>query len=361
MRERNVAALIVSENARTRYLTGYQRYFTATHVPPVHAVLLTLHDGPILLVPRHIGLASGDHHAERLILLDFGEAARIDAIGRIIRDLGAARETIAVEMGFLSHAFLEKLKAHLPAATITDADPVLQAATAAKFPDEIVLLRESARIVDIGVAAAVAACRAGVTELDVAAEASAVMLRSGAEFINHMTIRSGPHAYANYPFPTARRLETGDCVQIDIGCVYGGYVSDTNRTKIVGRASTEQMELLDVGQRMLEAGIASVAPGIAASAVWRAAFDVADKAGMKDRVILPFVGHGIGLGLHELPFFNAAATTVLQEGMVVALEPGVYAPAIGCSRPEDMLLVTADGAELLTHYPRDHDLNRSAA
>jgi Xaa-Pro aminopeptidase len=121
------------------------------------------------------------------------------------------------------------------------------------------------------------------------------------------------------------------------------------------------MELLDVGQRMLEAGIAIVAPGVAASAIWRAAIDVADRAGMKDRVILPYVGHGIGLSLHESPFINAAATTVLEEGMVFALEPGVYAQGIGCSRPEDMILVTATGAELLTHYPRDHDLNRHDA
>jgi len=361
MREQDVAALIISENARTRYLTGYQRYFTATHVPPVHAVVLTRQGGPCLLVPRHIRLEPGDYHAERLIALDFGEAARIDAIGRVLREEGVANGRTAIESNFLSHDAMAKCKTHLPAIEFVDADPVMRVATAIKFPDEIALLRESARIVDIGVSAAAAACRIGVTELEVAAAASAAMLRNGAEFINHMTIRSGPHAYGNFPFPTARRLEDGDCVQIDIGCIYRGYVSDTNRTRIVGTASTEQMELLDVGQRMLEAGIAIVAPGVAASAIWRAAIDVADRAGMKDRVILPYVGHGIGLSLHESPFINAAATTVLEEGMVFALEPGVYAQGIGCSRPEDMILVTATGAELLTHYPRDHDLNRHDA
>ncbi|MFO1323085.1 MAG: Xaa-Pro peptidase family protein [Burkholderiales bacterium] len=361
MRERDVAALVISENSRTRYLTGYQRYFTATHVPPVHAVVLTRSGGPHLLVPRHIGLEPGEYRAERLIPLDFGEAARIEAIGRILHEDGAASGRVAIESSFLSHDAVGKLEAALPGTGFVDADPIMRVATAIKFPDEIALLCESARIVDIGVAAAVAACRIGVTELEVAAESSAAMLRSGAEFINHMTVRSGPHAYGNYPFPTARRLQDGDCVQIDIGCVYGGYVSDTNRTKIVGKASAEQLELLDVGQRMLEAGIAVAAPGAAASALWQAAVDVADRAGMRDRVILPFVGHGIGLTLHESPFINAAATTVLEEGMVFALEPGVYAQGIGCSRPEDMILVTASGAELLTHFPRDRDLNRGNA
>ena len=360
MHERDVSALVISENARTRYLTGYQRYFTATYVPPVHAVVLTRQSGPYLLVPRHIGLEPGEYHAERLIPLDFGEAARFEAIGRILRETSAASGRVAIETNFLSHDAVAKVKTRLPAAEFIDADPIMRVATAIKFPDEIALLRESARIVDIGVAAAVASCRIGVSELEVAAEASAAMLRNGAEFINHMTVRSGPHAYGNYPFPTARRLEEGDCVQIDIGCVHGGYVSDTNRTKVVGTASVEQTQLLDVGQRMLEAGIAIVAPGVAASAIWQAAVDVADRAGMKDRVILPFVGHGIGLTLHESPFINAAATTVLEEGMVLALEPGVYAQGIGCSRPEDMILVIASGAELLTHFPRDRDLNRGA-
>jgi Xaa-Pro dipeptidase len=361
MRERDVAALAISENARTRYLTGYQRYFTATHVPPVHAVVLTHRGGPYLLVPRHIGLEAGDCYAERRIALDFGEAARIDAIGRVLRDDGVTDGKVAIESSFLGHDTVETLKSRLSAVELVDADPLMRVATSIKFPDEIALLRESARIVDIGVAAAVAACRIGATELEVAAESSAAMLRSGAEFINHMTVRSGPHAYGNFPFPTARKLADGDCVQIDIGCIHCGYVSDTNRTRIVGTASAEQMALLDVGQRMLEAGIAVVAPGRAASDIWHAAVAVAERAGMKDRVILPFVGHGIGLSLHESPFIDAAATTVLQEGMVFALEPGVYAQGIGCSRPEDMILVTACGAELLTHYPRDRDLNRGRA
>lgn len=357
MHARDIAALVVSENARTRYLTGYQRYFTATHVPPVHAVVLTPEAEPYLLIPRHVGLAADEYCAAHLTHLDFGEAARIDAIGHVLHAAGATKGRIAIEFGYLAHDLTEKMKIQFPAIEFVNADPMMRLATATKFPDEIALLREAARLVDIGVAAATAACQRGVTELSVAAEASTAMLRNGAEFINHMTVRSGPHAYGNYPFPTARKLEEGDCVQIDIGCVYRGYVSDTNRTKLVGRASKDQLRLLDVGQRMLEAGIAAVVPGAPASAIWQAAVDVASRAGMAERVILPFVGHGIGLSLHEMPFINEAATTVLEEGMVLAIEPGVYAEGIGCSRPEDMILVTARGAELLTHFPRDRDLN----
>ena len=360
MRERDIDALVICENGRSRYLTGYQRYFTATHVPSVHAVVLTQADGPFLLLPRHIRLERDAHFATQLVTLDFGEPAKWRTLSDLLRETRTATGRIAIETNFLSQRSVDGLKEIIKGELVA-AEPLMQRATAIKFPDEIALLRESARLVDIGVAAAVDACRVGVTELDVAAEATEAMLRGGAEFINHMTVRSGPHADGNHPFPTDRRLSDGDCVQIDIGCVYRGYVSDTNRTKIVGTPSGEQRKLLDVGQSMLEAGIAAVAPGVAASSIWRAAVDVAERAGMRDLMAIPFVGHGIGLSLHELPFIDAAATTILEENMVFALEPGVYAPGIGCSRPEDMILVTTRGAERLTHFPRDADLNFRSA
>lgn len=359
MASNGIDAVVVAENARTRYLTGYQRYFTATHVAPVHAAILTRDAGPFLLVPRHIRIDSDEHEATRLLPLDFGKAARIDAIGQVLREAGATAAQVGIELGFLAHDDVMRLRQRLPACRFVDADPILQAATAVKFPEEIALIRRAAQLVDAGVAAAVAACRPGTSEIEVAAEASAAMLRGGAEFINHMTVRSGPHAYGNHPFPTGRVLRQGDCVQIDIGCVHAGYVSDTNRTKVVGRPTAGQASLLRTGQAMLEAAIAAVIPGASASSIWDAAVGVAGRAGMRDRVILPFVGHGIGLSLHELPFVNADATTTLEPGMVLAIEPGVYAEDIGCSRPEDMVLVTETGAELLTHFPRDADLNQA--
>ena len=356
MRQHDVAAVVISENGRSRYLTGYQRYFTATHVPPVHAVVVTLYDGPFLLLPAHVVLGPGEHRAKQIVPLGFGEDARASAIGALLRNAGAAKDRVAVEFGFLSVRYLDKLAAHMPDAALIDVEPIMSSATMIKFPDEIAILREAARLVDEGVAAAVAKCVRGASELDIAARASARMLKLGAEFINHMTVRAGSHASGNFPFPTQRRLADGECVQIDIGCVVGGYVSDTNRTVVVGRASADQKALFEVGQRMLEAAIEAVRPGVSASMVYKAAFGVAERAGMEARVSIPFAGHGIGLSLQEPPFIDASATTILQPGMVLALEPGVYAEGVGGSRPEEMILVTDTGCEVLTKFPRDADL-----
>ena len=355
MAESGVDALIVFENGQTRYLTGYQRYFTGSSVAPVHAALLTAHAGPVLLKPRHIVTGEDEHAAERLVDMPFAEDERVALIASLLRDLGATGR-VALERDFLPAGTWARLEAGLGAEAIVDGSALFRQATAVKFTDEVDLLREAARQVDIGAAAAIAACRPGATELQVAARASAAMLEAGAEFINHMTIRSGPHAWGNYPVPTARALRDGDCVQIDLGSIHRGYVSDTNRTVVVGTPTDAQEALLRTGEAMLAAGVAAVRPGVKAAHVWDACFAVARAAGMGELVVLPYAGHGIGLSLHEHPFVNGASDSVLEAGMVFALEPGVYAEGIGCSRPEDMILVTPSGCERLTHHPRDHEI-----
>lgn len=358
MRQEGITALILSENGRTRYVSGYQRYYTATYLPFVHVLIMTMDAGPILLLPRHILGSSEEFVAEKVIEFSMGQEGRLRTLSGVLGDLGVRSKRIGMEFHFVHYGFLASLKQWLPDAEIVNASPMMTRVTAVKFEEEIVLLRQAAQIAEKGIDVAVKASVEGASELDVAARASDFMLREGAEFINHMTIRSGPHAAGNFPMPTTRKIQKGDCVMIDIGCVFQGYVSDINRTVVVGVPTEGQRQLMRVGQEMLERGIAAVRPGVVASKVWQASFEVAKKAGMADRVAIPFTGHGIGIGLHEEPFITSDSETVLEEGMVLGVEPGVYAAGIGGSRPEDMVLVTADGAELLTHYPRDYELLR---
>ncbi len=359
MRKAGVAAVVLSENGRTRYVSGYQRYYTGTYLPFVHAAVLTMDAGPMLLLPRHVMRSVEECVAEQVREFPIDEAGKIETLARLLEELGVARGRVAVEFDFVPHGYLVPLTRRLREAEVIDVGPLMNRVTAVKFPEEIEVIREAAHMVELGIAAAVEASREGATELGVAAYSSAAMLHGGAEFVNHMCVRSGPHAVGLFPVPTPRALRKGDCVQIDIGCIHQGYVSDINRTMVVGVPTDEQRALMHVGQEMLERGIAAVRPGATASMIWRASFEVAERAGMADRVIIPFSGHGIGLGLHEEPYVTPDSTTVLEENMIFALEPGVYAPGIGGSRPEDMVLVTATGCEVMTRYPRDGDLLRS--
>lgn len=356
MRNAGIAGLVLCDNGRTRYLTGYQRYYSATQLAPAHAVVLTLDQGPILMVPRHVVPATEDCAAERVVEYPLSQADKVAALADLLAELGLADERLGIEFEFMPYGFAAALGERLPKVRLVDASPVMRGVTGIKFAEEITILREAARIADLGVAAAIEAAREGVSEIEVGARSSAAMLDAGAEFVNHMTIRSGPHAAALYPLLTSRRLAKGDCVQIDIGCVFQGYVSDTNRSIVIGPPTAQQRTLMEVGQRMLETGLDAIRAGVETAHLWRICRDVAAARDLDQWMAIPFIGHGIGLSLHEPPLIAPASPDVLAEDMVLALEPGLFVPGIGASRPEDMLRVTADGCEILTHHPRDHDM-----
>lgn len=351
MRAAGVSAMLLAENARTRYVTGYQRYFAASHLSPVHAAIVTLDDDPVLLLPPHI-LASADQLPG--LRANVYPPTPSERIG-VLRDLLYGHDSIALELDFLSFAFVEQLKSALPGSRILDAVRIMRDIVAVKFDEEIVLLRRAAKLVDAGARAAVERIRPGATELEVAAAASQPMLEGGAEFIHHMTIRSGPHAYGLFPFPTERKFEPGDCVQIDLGCMVGGYVGDINRTVVVGKPSAAQQSLFDTAERMLDAAIKSTRAGLSCSEMWNAVTGEAKRAGMESLIKIPFIAHGIGIALQEYPVVDASSTAILEENMVLALEPGLYSPQAS-SRPEDMVVVTKSGCEVLTRFPRDVDL-----
>jgi Xaa-Pro aminopeptidase len=356
MRAAGIAGLVLCDNGRTRYLTGYQRYHSATQLAPAHAVVMTLDDGPILMVPRHILPAAEDCAAERVVEYPLSQPDKVAALADLLATLGLAEERLGIEFEFMPHGFAAALGEQLPKVQFVDASPIMRGVTGIKFPEEIAILRKAAHIADLGVAAAIEAAQVGVSEIEIGAWSSAAMLDAGAEFVNHMTIRSGPHAAALFPLLTSRQLVRGDCVQIDIGCVYQGYVSDTNRSIVIGPPTPQQCTLMEVGQHMLEAGLAAVRDGVEAAHLWHVCREVAAAKELSQWMAIPFVGHGIGLSLHEPPLIAPASPDVLAQDMVLALEPGLFVPGVGASRPEDMLLVTADGCEVLTHHPRDHDM-----
>jgi Xaa-Pro aminopeptidase len=351
MRAAGASAMVLAENARTRYVTGYQRYFAASHLSPVHAAVVTLDDDPVLLLPPHI-LASADQFSGlRAMVYPPVPSERI----AVLRDLLRGHDSVALELDFLSFTFADQLKSALPGSRILDAARIMRDTVVVKFPEEIALLRRAANLVDSGARAAVERIRPGATELEVAAAASQPMLEGGAEFIHHMTIRSGPHAYGLFPVPTERRFESGDCVQIDLGCMVGGYVGDINRTVIVGAPTPYQRTLFETAERMLEAAIKSTRAGVSCSEMWSAVTEEARRASMESLIKIPFVAHGIGIALQEYPVVDASATAILEKNMVLALEPGLYSPQAS-SRPEDMVVVTETGCEILTRFPRDVDL-----
>jgi len=217
-----------------------------------------------------------------------------------------------------------------------------------KDEDEIEIVRRAA-LVGCGLFdKALGYMRAGMTEVAVAAEMEHAARLAGAERMSFDTIvasgeRSAlPHGHASL----AKLPKRGFCT-LDFGVVIDGYCSDMTRTVHIGRALEDELRVYDSVLEAQEAAVAAIRPRVSVGEVDEAARSVLRRAGL-DQYFTHSTGHGVGLEIHEQPRLAANQKQLLERGMVVTIEPGVYIPGRFGVRIEDMVLVTATGGEVLT-------------
>ena len=191
-----------------------------------------------------------------------------------------------------------------------------------------------------------------VTESEVAAQLEFAARMAGAEAMSFETIVAGgtrsamPHGRAS----TAKLPRRGFAT-LDFGVLLDGYCSDMTRTVHLGKlgrkAGSRERDVYDAVLTAQAAAVAAVRPGVTCEAVDEAARGILRKAGLV-KWFTHSTGHGVGLEIHEGPRLATKQTQVLQPGMVVTIEPGVYLPGEFGVRIEDMVLVTENGSEVLT-------------
>ena len=188
----------------------------------------------------------------------------------------------------------------------------------------------------------------GLTEVAVAAELEHAARLAGAEGMSFDTIvASGARSALPHGRATSAKLPRRGFVTLDFGVVLDGYLSDMTRTVHLGKALPGERDVYDSVLEAQEAAVARVAPGVTAGEVDEAARSVLRRVGL-DKYFSHSTGHGVGLEIHEGPRLAAKQTQVLEQGMVITIEPGVYMPGKFGLRIEDMVLVTAAGGEILT-------------
>lgn len=195
-----------------------------------------------------------------------------------------------------------------------------------------------------------------VTEARVARELEDRLVARGAEGRAFPTIvAAGEHGARPHHQPTDRPLRPGDLVTVDGGARRHGYCADMTRLVAVGGLAAIASRLADAVEPLAaaqQAGVAAAGAGVAAREVDAACRSRLADAGLAD-AFTHGTGHGVGLEVHESPRVAARSTATLAANMVCTVEPGVYLPGVGGARIEDVVAVTADGAERLTTTPRD--------
>jgi Xaa-Pro aminopeptidase len=220
-----------------------------------------------------------------------------------------------------------------------------------KDAGEFAKLKTNAGIADRAMQAALAAIRPGMTETELAGIAKSHFSSEGASPA-FWIVGSGPNGAFPHHQSGERKLQDGDAIVIDIGGRQNGYPSDITRMAAVGHPPEGYGQIHTIVEKAVQAALESARPGVEAKQVDAAARRVIADAGYGEYFVHR-TGHGMGIDGHEPPYITAASETVLEEGMVFSIEPGVYIPGRFGIRLEEIVILREDGPEILSSLPRD--------
>ncbi|NOZ06452.1 MAG: aminopeptidase P family protein [Chloroflexi bacterium] len=236
--------------------------------------------------------------------------------------------------------------------SITPADELFMDLRMIKDDDELTAMRQAIRIAEAALSDTVGEMAAGQTEREIATRLQVALTRHGSDPLPFLPIVvAGPNAASPHALPGDRPIRAGDIVTIDCGASWGGYASDITRNVAVGEITEELEHIHSIVWQANGAGRAAVRPGIPAEDVDAATRAVIEEAGY-GAYFTHRTGHGLGLDIHEPPYVVGGNRAPLRAGMTFTIEPGIYLPGLGGVRIEDDVVVTADGTETLTKFPR---------
>ncbi len=274
------------------------------------------------------------------------------ALEAVLDLLGKEHAAVGVEPLHLSAYLSSALIDRLHFAELFDVSSDIRALRRHKDEDELAVIRAAVEVGEVGHNAARTAAVQGATELDVwGVVHSACVVQAGEpiEMMGDFASGTERSAQGGGP-PTLRVLQNGDLFILDLYPVIHGYRCDLTNTLVVGQEPTAQQRThLDLIRAAIEAAEKKLRPGVKASQVYQAVWQVFSDAGLSSR-FPHHAGHGLGLEHPEAPFLLPESEEVLQAGDVITIEPGLYAKGFGGARLEHEYLITDRGAERLSHH-----------
>jgi Xaa-Pro dipeptidase len=247
------------------------------------------------------------------------------------------------------------IKRNIPNVEFSLAGPTLYKMRMIKDADEIVAMKAAARLTDKVYAETLSYLRSDVTESNVEKEIDRLYASYGAEqnsFVTSVKFRS-PKKPSGIAPSNKRKLEKGDSVSFDFGCLLDGYANDFGRTAFCGKPPADVMKIHATVMESQARGIEKMVDGtITSQELDKEARSIIEKAGYGE-YFTHRLGHGIGVTVHEPPFLYIPDETVLKAGMTFTVEPSILLPQSWSARVEDVVLVTAKGGEPFTKFHKD--------
>lgn len=235
-----------------------------------------------------------------------------------------------------------------PEGELWSEEPLVETMRMIKDPSEIERMRRALDLAESVFDAVWRGLRPGLSEKEVAWAIEKGLRESGAEAVSFPPIvASGPNGALPHAVPTERLFTEEDAVILDLGARWRKYCSDMTRTWLGGRVPSKMREIYRIVREAQLAAMDAIRPGVDSHEVDGIARGIIDKAGYGP-AFGHGLGHGIGLAVHEKPGYGKKTSVVLQENMVLTVEPGIYVSGLGGVRLENMVRVTAGGCESLS-------------
>lgn len=335
--------LIVTDTFDVRYLSGFRG------------------EDATLVIGREAALLSTDSRFwrqvdEEVVDVELSKVATepllTHTVSEVARVLGGTAR-LGYQGAHLSHASYRTLR-RLHRGALRDVRQAVTLLRAVKDEGEQAAMRRAAAVTDEALRLVVGRGLVGRAERDVAWDLLAEYHRLGADGEAFPTIvAAGDHGAQPHALPSERIIRAGELVVIDTGARVDGYCSDITRTFAAGEPSEDLRDIYEVVLEAQLAGLAAVRDGAdGRTDVDAAARAVIDAAGHAEQ-FGHGTGHGVGLEVHEAPALGRLRGDRLRAGMICTVEPGIYAEGLAGVRIEDTVLVTTDGAERLTTYPKE--------
>jgi Xaa-Pro aminopeptidase len=277
--------------------------------------------------------------------------------GKYLDDVAAAvTKTKITRLGInsncTSYSLVENLRGKLPTIELVPLKEEVEQLRRCKDKEEITRIRNAIRLTESSLEKILTQITPGMTEAEIALELEVIMRKAGAEKVAFdLIVAAGENSALPHYRAGNRKVKRGDLLLFDIGVRAGGYCSDITRVFAVGKVTAKAQEIYDIVLTANRAGLAAAAAGKHGKEIDKQARDVIDVAGYKDH-FGHGLGHGFGIEVHEQPRLSLLSEDILEEGMVVTIEPGIYLSGFGGVRIEDDILIHADGCEVLTSFPK---------
>jgi Xaa-Pro aminopeptidase len=340
MRDNDLSAMFITSDVNRFYMTGFTGSAGYVLITQSHAYLLTDFRYATQAPQQAVHYEVIEH-----------QPSYTDTVKELLAQNGI--DKLGFEQLTVTYGDYLGYKERLAGIELVPTNGVIEKLRMVKDENELEVMKAACELADRTFTHVLSYIRPGVSERDIAVELEMFMRRGGAASTSFETIvASGERSALPHGKASDRIVGTNEFVKLDYGALYRNYCSDITRTVVVGKASDKHKEIYSIVLEAQMYALEHIKPGMTGREADALARGIIEKYGYGDK-FGHGLGHGLGIEIHEAPRLSKLGDMILEPGMTVTVEPGIYLPEFGGVRIEDDVVVTPTGVQRLTHSSKD--------